>query len=300
MNHEIGHIFSLIHTWNSIDGCDDTPRGPVINGVESQCFNWSSDPNNACNNWSNVSNNVMDYNNWQSSYTPCQIGRIHEYLNGFGNQFVHSCNGCAPVNSFFNLSGCYKVSPLSWPPSTYSPGQELYLNGEASVNENQYKIEICEVAGLGSSTCIGGYYNSGWWSGQVGKINLKDLYDFSPNKYYKVDLAVASTSCPGVSNMTKYFRINSGPCQTMGFRITTHPNPVNTILTVKYKMEENTDVDILLFDSIGNIVKTDKHKKSIIDDNENTIETSSLREGMYVLVLKSGGNIEKKTIYINH
>jgi hypothetical protein len=310
MRHEIGHNFTLGHTWSGYDGCADTPEGHLVNGVLSQCDSWSSDPNSPCNNWANVSNNNMDYNIYSNATTPCQIGFIHDHLNGWGNQYVHSCNGCDPVNSFFDLSGCFKVpiSNPSLPYQSYVAGQELFLNGEASVNENQYKIEICEVSGLGSSTCIGGYYNSTWLNGKVGKLDLKNIYNFSPNKFYRVELAVASTSCPGVSSMSKTFGMGSGLCPTigggpspgMGMRITTHPNPANNVLAVKYKMEINGDVDILLFDGIGNLVKSVKQQKSLIGDNENTIETSQLREGMYFLVLKSGEKTEKKTIYINH
>jgi hypothetical protein len=301
MNHEIGHILTLAHTWNENDGCEDTPRGFLFNGAESQCFGWVANPNDPCNNWTNISNNVMDYNSWQSAYTPCQIGRIHNDLNGSGNQYVHSCNGCTPANSFFDLSGCFNVPIL--PPNIYlSPyGQELYLNGEASVNENSYKIEICEVSSLGNSSCIGNSYNSGWLSGQVGKINLKSMYNFSPNKFYKIDLAVASSSCSGVTNLTKYIMINSGICDAgRNIEMFTRPNPANTQLIVKYKLPEDSDTDILLFDSIGNIVKSIKQKRNLAGDNENTIDTTNLREGVYILVLKAGEKIEKKTIYVNH
>jgi len=58
-NHELGHSLGLNHTWSTNDGCDDTPKN-------SNC--WSGP---AC------SNNVMDYNNTNSAYSPCQIGKVH-------------------------------------------------------------------------------------------------------------------------------------------------------------------------------------------------------------------------------
>jgi len=54
-NHEVAHIFGLVHAWNSNDGCDDTPRHSM----------------------DIASNNLMDYNSSQTSFTPCQIGKIH-------------------------------------------------------------------------------------------------------------------------------------------------------------------------------------------------------------------------------
>ncbi len=66
VNHEIGHVLGLRHTWNSNDGCTDTPKHP-------NCWNTSDEP--PCD--SLGSNNVMDYNAHQFAFTPCQIGKIH-------------------------------------------------------------------------------------------------------------------------------------------------------------------------------------------------------------------------------
>lgn len=65
INHEIGHIFGLAHTWAFDDGCDDTPKHPNY---------WHP---SVSNNDSLQSNNIMDYNAWQQAWTPCQIGKVH-------------------------------------------------------------------------------------------------------------------------------------------------------------------------------------------------------------------------------
>jgi hypothetical protein len=62
MNHELGHCFGLSHSWNTDDGCDDTPKNPG-------CWNYGSPPCEI------PSNNMMDYNAYQNAITPCQIGR---------------------------------------------------------------------------------------------------------------------------------------------------------------------------------------------------------------------------------
>jgi len=67
LNHEIGHVFGLSHTWAYNDGCADTPRHPQL------CWNRSEEP--PCDTM--ASNNVMDYNALQNAWTPCQIGRVH-------------------------------------------------------------------------------------------------------------------------------------------------------------------------------------------------------------------------------
>jgi hypothetical protein len=66
VNHEIGHVLGLSHTWRYNDGCDDTPANP-------NC--WNVTKTAPCDD--KASNNVMDYNARQHAWTPCQIGRIH-------------------------------------------------------------------------------------------------------------------------------------------------------------------------------------------------------------------------------
>ncbi|MEO1411277.1 MAG: M43 family zinc metalloprotease [Bacteroidota bacterium] len=67
LNHEIGHVLGIHHTWRSNDGCDDTPRHP-------NCWHRTKD-GSACDSLN--SNNVMDYNLNQNAWTPCQLSKIH-------------------------------------------------------------------------------------------------------------------------------------------------------------------------------------------------------------------------------
>ena len=70
LNHEIGHIFGLRHTWRYNDGCDDTPRNPNC-WQESKGREGCEGP---------ISNNLMDYNNSQMAISPCQLGIVHKSL----------------------------------------------------------------------------------------------------------------------------------------------------------------------------------------------------------------------------
>jgi len=69
LNHEIGHILGLSHSWIRNDRCDDTPQHP-------NCWDHNSP---ACKG-TLASNNMMDYNNSQMAITPCQLGIIHKGL----------------------------------------------------------------------------------------------------------------------------------------------------------------------------------------------------------------------------
>jgi len=66
VNHEIGHVLGLNHSWSGNDGCEDTPK-------HRNCWNRSKDGPCA----TEASNNLMDYNAKQHAWTPCQIGKIH-------------------------------------------------------------------------------------------------------------------------------------------------------------------------------------------------------------------------------
>ena len=67
LNHEIGHILGLAHSWYRNDGCDDTP-------VHPNC--WGQSDEGPCSGV--ISNNMMDYNNSQMAITPCQLAIVHK------------------------------------------------------------------------------------------------------------------------------------------------------------------------------------------------------------------------------
>ena len=66
LNHEIGHILGLSHSWLKNDGCEDTP-------AHSNCWELKDEP--PCDGI--ISNNMMDYNNSQGAISPCQLGIVH-------------------------------------------------------------------------------------------------------------------------------------------------------------------------------------------------------------------------------
>jgi hypothetical protein len=73
INHEIGHVFSLMHTWKYNDGCEDTVRHP------GDCYSPNSRP--GCDTL--TSNNMMDYGYLQHALSPCQIGKVHKTMSNW-------------------------------------------------------------------------------------------------------------------------------------------------------------------------------------------------------------------------
>ena len=88
VNHEIGHVLGLHHTWNYSDGCDDTPKNP-------NC--WAYNKKAPCD--KNNSNNIMDYNTYQNAWSPCQLGKVHR---GLSNNKTRSRKLLEPVWCVYN------------------------------------------------------------------------------------------------------------------------------------------------------------------------------------------------------
>lgn len=75
LNHEVGHVLGLSHSWYRNDGCTDTPQ-------HDNCWHTSDTP--PCD--GPVSNNLMDYNASQMAITPCQLGKIHRNFAKLGSR----------------------------------------------------------------------------------------------------------------------------------------------------------------------------------------------------------------------
>ena len=76
INHEVGHIYGLGHTWAYNDGCDDTPLH------DQKCFSRTQSPE--CDTM--TSNNIMDNGALQNAWTPCQIGKVHARMAKLGSR----------------------------------------------------------------------------------------------------------------------------------------------------------------------------------------------------------------------
>lgn len=322
LNHEVGHTLSLIHTWNELDGCNDTPLGFVYDrwyfnqntNMWACLFNqnancWAYNPSiptcpqstggKPCDDWSKISNNIMDYNQYYyHAYTVCQIARINANLLGNGNSYVHSCNGCLPSQAFFFMKDEYSIctSPGPFPVSSAIP-----LNGQGSFNENKHLIEICEVNPAQPDNCLGlSYYSSGWQNGEVGIIDLTSLYNFATNRYYKIRLTVDNTDCPPSDVFEKIIYVddciedNPGDCCPFAFA---PRNPTDDDLLVYYSTTELGLLEMWLVNQFsGQITPVLEQTETDAGDYQLQQSISELPAGNYVLTARFDGQLYTKSV----
>lgn len=316
LNHEVGHTTGLDHTWNLEDECDDTPQGFRYDEWENNictqnrranCWKLdasistcpSSNGGKPCDEWYKISNNIMDYNsNWYHAFTLCQTERINNDLAGLGNPFIHSCDGCAPAIAFFHMNDTVRLC-LSAPNSN----GVVVMQAEASTNEDKYKIDICQVSPSDPTNCTSGWYNTGWLNGSIGILDLSTLYNFQPDRYYKINLTVNNTECPTSSSYEKI--IHTIPCNpdttlseggNTGLRLSAS-NPINDYIHVFYE----TDRDGLLSFQLINIFSS---QPSVLMQETyfttgsyyQSFSTNTLPSGTYLLRASFNYNVTDKTI----
>lgn len=135
LNHEMGHVLGLSHTWNIDDGCPDTPR-------HANCWSVKKEP--PCN--QTISNNLMDYNPHQSAITPYQLQRIHQKLAETGRQrrrLLLNDYCSAEAKDTITIKG---VEVWDTPRDIQSiiqieKGAKLYINTRVQMS-NKAKIEV--------------------------------------------------------------------------------------------------------------------------------------------------------------
>jgi hypothetical protein len=271
LNHEVGHLFGLWHTWPlSGDGCSDTPIGEEYDRIPSgggcllshaNCWAYNPDipgcPRKPCDDWGKVSNNLMDYNEYfPHAISPCQVNRMNVRLASSLNDYIYSCDGCAPPKCLMYLTS---ETPCI---------TGVFIDASASMNYDEYLFEICKINSSSNLTCTGGYFNTGWNNGEIERVRLDAFlgYEFEKNTWYKITMKVASSECPGVSEVTRVIKTlnDDPPCISIlppGKEkaveiLSLYPNPVSGInINIEYEVNINSEVSVKIYDSNSQLVK---------------------------------------------
>ncbi|MET4074182.1 M43 family zinc metalloprotease [Hymenobacter sp. UYCo722] len=198
VNHELCHVLGLNHPFQYNDfawgECADAP-------MNANCWTLSTQPGNTdCSSWSQVSNNLMDYNTFQTSLAPCQIGIIQNNLNTcLAGRYVYKCSNCLPVTATFDVTcdrGC-KPTPV-------------WLESRAAANYDWYQLSIDRLYhGIASA---GEHFETAVYGQKLGRAQLNALYPFRPSGTYRIKLVTGSyCSASTTAVQVRYLRTPDCP-----------------------------------------------------------------------------------------
>ncbi len=180
VNHEMGHLLGLQHTWNETDGCDDTPMGKFIDGNYTQCWSYVEGAS-LCGDWNNCSNNIMDYNqHFPHAYTPCQLEKIHNVLNNSGVNYVAKMDKNAPPVAFFDVF-------------SKENKERVVLEGRICANTVKYKVEIFDLGKSDNPKAAKLVYTIANEL-ELSQLYLSEFYLFKKENRYKIRLTTFSKS----------------------------------------------------------------------------------------------------------
>ncbi|MCE7926824.1 MAG: T9SS C-terminal target domain-containing protein [Haliscomenobacteraceae bacterium CHB4] len=292
--HEIFHNNGLWKHPFQTDDCDDTPTLPG-------CWSYVENGPPPCNDWANISNNLMDYNQWidEWSLSPCQICRLHNYTTIYLIQDDNE-GECAPLNSFFAL------------PSRVCLSYQLnvWMDGSASYNETEHFIEIYQVPSVGSNDVISGTYQSNWFDGKAGRVELGDYlnYNFGCGKVYRVKLAV-SNDCYDWDEMIRYVTIDCA-CDAGGGPNTpveveelfASPNPSSSNININYKLNEAQNLTLTIHDVCGGqLVGTLKEQEwTDADPQVYSWNVGALPDGLYFVRAVTNTQVRTAQFSVQH
>lgn len=80
--------------------------------------------------------------------------------------------------------------------------------------------------------------------------------------------------------------------------VTIYPNPASDNLNIRYTLDRASDVEILILDELGRIVRTTRRDNVAPGENTESMEISDLAAGMYYVRLNAGDIIETKGIIV--
>jgi hypothetical protein len=285
LNHEVGHLLGLWHVFEGDDYCADTP--PCSDGK---------------------TNNLMDYGLDKKVITHEQRDRMYTCLLGSplynGTYYAstshipaykYECSLCSPAYSFSRVhEKCATVYVGGGWYGTWSSGQ------------NQF-IEIFETDAYGSNTVVANYYYS-WTTATLSSYlrNLSAIYSFTPNKWYKVKMAVQNdcTSWHESSNWILYSgAVNqqlcgggSGGTERISLvsdaPVQVYPNPNNGTFTLSVPQPFNAPLQVNITDISGKV-----QYQTSVTENISNIQVN-LPAGLYFIHIPEKNFTQK--IIINH
>ncbi len=324
-NHELGHTFSLDHSWyNDLltdtpelvydwdKNCDgeikdlDTNGDGIKDHLENdrQCWNiiedGATDTNingiydcievapctiHPCCSWDNINNNVMAYNAFENAYTSQQITKL----------LTHIANDSAKCHMIETISNCPPPKAIiGQTPFTLqydNPCNEcIYFS--ASSNDTKFKYDLYEN-GVGGRVCI---LTQSWQTRESDKFcygigKLGSPNKLKPNTSYTIKLVVEN-NC-GDTEEVEYTFTTGIECRMdiPTEQIPGYPNPSDDTYRINYNSGEEEIVNIQAFHSLtGALTTLITNYQLNQGNNEINLDISNLSNGSNFIII-AGGSI---------
>jgi hypothetical protein len=119
-----------------------------------------------------------------------------------------------------------------------------------------------------------------WPSGQTDTFS-----DLEINKLYRViedeDIAVITSNGSKESNIPNEYKLMNN-----------YPNPFNPSTTIKFSLKQKTDVELEIFNSLGESIKKLVDEEKAAGIHEVTFNAENLASGVYFFQLRTAGLVQ--------
>lgn len=302
ITHETGHWLNLIHIWGDASGCgtdDNVGDTPLQDAEHYQCIPF---PFVSCVNSGDMSMNYMDYSrdSCMNIFTAGQKQRMVSAINLFRSSILNS-TACNAVGTFSFDIGItkiihpdYIVSGGSITPvvTLHNFGSQIITSCEINYEKN-WKSNLNVFNWSGSlapdasldvtlpAIADSNWYNifCAWTKNPNGNQDADTTNDFKTHSYYSISDSVNSIQ-----------------------EISNHNNPeivflTNSFLTIEIYNIEFTEKNILVYNSLGQVVEMEIYK---VAENKYRFNFSQNTSGIYYIRFSDSNNSIVKRVLVQH
>lgn len=215
---------------------------------------------------------------------------MHDELESTIGMDYYDCDCLSPIPSF-TITGGNTIYLECEHPGTYVP---VFLDASATQFENAYEVKVEDINTGNTFSKI--FY------GPASTINLQTIFpNMQVNNTYLVTLKAINT-CDQESTdqfVTIEYNYSCG-----GWFLRSSPNPANETLTIEYNLavekETDTEISIIEFNNPANLKTLKSKGKQIKGKHSLQINTSVLKSGTYLIVLKTPEKTLNHKVQIIH
>lgn len=216
-----------------------------------------------------ITGRVLQNRTWQYTFAPNQVVyQNSSLLNNDGNLKVY-----VEYKAFFCIG---LVPPNSAPFQNFLIEAEVEIENYNPINGNSTGFENNSIV-----------IDTGWRENENGSLP----YRFAPSSY------PGPWGTRSVSIYQGEASQKSGFHQLNGFRFSAYPNPVKNSVLIDVNIQECTNLQIKILDTIGNLVFNENRRK-LFDKGQHKlkIDLSMVPNGLYIVQLVTNNGILSKKI----